>query len=102
WIGLFQPIFRAIGGDAVFDRVVQFLRGRPEIAAAGIDGVITVAGGGRARVKIFLGSEVLPEQFRAGDRSILVYDQAAVGLVTKRDLSYAENDQRIDSATNDP
>jgi hypothetical protein len=32
-----------IGVNAVFDRIIQFLRSRPEIAAAGTRGVVAVA-----------------------------------------------------------
>ena len=54
-IGFLQAVFFAVGVDAVFDGVVQFLRSRAEIAAAGVGGIIAVAGGRGTRVKIFLG-----------------------------------------------
>src|SRR5262249_51787018 len=47
-----QSVFLSIVGDAIFDRVLQFLRSRTEIAAAGIGGVIAVAGGRRSWMKI--------------------------------------------------
>ena len=60
----FQAVLFSIGDDAVFDRIVQLLRSRSEIAAAGAGGVVAVAGSGRTRVKIFVGGEILaPSSF---------------------------------------
>ncbi len=56
-LGFAQTIFIAIRRYAVFDRIVQFLRSRSQIAAARTRGVVTVAGGGRTRMKIFSRSE---------------------------------------------
>src|SRR5262249_37336414 len=48
-IGFLQTVFFAISLDTVLDRVVQFLRGRAEIAAPGAGCIVAIAGGGGAR-----------------------------------------------------
>src|SRR5262245_21073534 len=51
-VGVRQSVFLSIVGDAIFDCVLQLLRSRSQIAAAGIGGVIAVARGRRSRMKI--------------------------------------------------
>ena len=54
-----QTIFSTIRLDSFFDRIVQFSRSRPQIAAAGTGGIVAVARGGRSRMEIFRVSERL-------------------------------------------
>ena len=51
----------------------------------------------RARMKIVVALEVLPDQGRADDGAVLL-DQAAVRLTRKRDLRNAGHRERIDEA----
>jgi hypothetical protein len=96
-----QSVLRAVVGDALHNGVVQFLRRRAEIAAAGTGRVITVACRRGARMKKFAGGEGLAEQARAVNRAVLADDQTAVGLAGKRQLRDTENDERINPAADD-
>src|SRR6266487_4667448 len=90
-----------IGFNAFLDCVIQLLRRRPEIAAAGVRGIVAVAGGGWTRVKIFLDGEVLAQQLRAAHSAVLFHNQTSVGFVVKRCLCDAKHNHRINSTTND-
>ena len=57
-----EIILRAIVRDVLFDGVVQLLRSRAEVAAAGTGGVVAVARRRWARLKIFVGGELLAEE----------------------------------------
>src|SRR5262245_34169179 len=52
-LGTAQAVFSTIRRDSFFDRIVQFLRSRPQIATPGTCRVVAVARGGRSRVKVF-------------------------------------------------
>src|SRR5438105_7875651 len=97
-LGFTQAIFRAIGGDPFFDRVVQFLRSWPQIAATRTASIVAVACGRGSRVKIFRVRERLAQQFRAADAPVCTGNQAAVGLVAKQQLRNSEHDERIQTA----
>ncbi len=70
-----QAVFCPVGFDAIFDCVLQLLRSWSQVAAAGIRGVVAVAGGGRPRMKIFRGGESLRKQRRATDFPGLIDNQ---------------------------
>ena len=100
-VGFFQVILGAIGGDAIFERVVQFWDVGPRFAAAGIGGVVAIAGGGWTRMEVFRLGEILAEQFRAANGAVLRCDQAAVGFMRKRDLGDAVNHEWIKPAADE-
>jgi hypothetical protein len=45
--------------------------------------------------------EILREQCRAANRVGFVHEQAAIGLIRKKQLADSENDERIQTAQND-
>src|SRR5262249_34583259 len=90
------PVICEVLGDAV----AQFLRGRTEVAASRVRGVVAGARGGGTRMKIFLAGELLAEQARAGDFAFRPADQAAICLVTEEHLSKAEHDEGVKAAAN--
>src|SRR5262249_16625555 len=71
---------------------------RPEVRAGGIRRIVTTAGGGRARLEIFVARETLREQRRAADDAVRLNDQRAVGLVGEQRLAPGPDDQRVDAA----
>src|SRR5580765_7623312 len=100
-IALFETIFGAISRNAIFDGVIQLLRGRTQVAPAGVGSIIAIAGRGGARMKIFLSGKSLSEQLRTANGSVLVDNEAPIGLIVESSLRDAEDDERINSAAND-
>src|SRR5438093_12878080 len=89
-VGLLQSVFFAISFDPFLDCVVELLRSRSQVAAAGVGGVVTITSGRRTRMEILIAAEVLTEQLRAAHGSILVHTPAAIGSVAEGHLSDAE------------
>src|SRR5438874_1376892 len=81
--------------------LVSALSSRAAVSSAGGSGVVTVAGSGRTRMKIFVGGEPLREQLRAVHCAILIDNQTAIGFVVKEHLRDSKDDERIKSAAND-
>ena len=44
-------------------------------------------------MEIFRAAEILPETFRTQNSAVVAFDQAAVGLARKKELSGTEDDQ---------
>ena len=54
-----QAVLGAVIGEVLDDAVAQLLGSRTEVAAAGADGVVTVARRGGARVEVFISGKRL-------------------------------------------
>ena len=81
-----QAVLFPVRVNTIFDRIVQLLGSRPEVAAAGTGSIVAVAGSGRTRMKIFVGGEPLREQLRTAHGAILIDNQTAIGFVAKERL----------------
>ena len=82
---------RGVGGHIGLQR----LAGRAEVAGARRHGGVTARRG--PRPEVLLARELLRQQLGADDLAVAL-DQAAVGLVVKRNLRDAGDDQRVHHA----
>ena len=87
-----EIVFLAILFDRGLDRIHQLLRGRSQIGAARVGGVVARAGGRWPWVKIFIRAKRLSEQFRTDKPAVFSFDQAAIGLVREEKLAGTVNE----------